>query len=147
MPDQVVRVTNGASLVVRSGVILGVGPAGPAGPVGPVGPEGPQGTILWTGPTPPSATSDPPPRDGDWWVDPGSPAGTGPTVGQVSIYDEPTDTWTLTTTEIRGPIGLTGPRGPQGIQGPQGNPGSASSGFAHFNDLLPAPGHPGYPHS
>lgn len=35
-----------------------------------------------------------------------------------------------------GPTGLAGPVGPAGPTGPQGPDGSASSGFAHYSDLL-----------
>lgn len=128
MPDQVIRVTNGASLVVRSGAILGVGPMGPVGPAGPVGPQGIQGTYLYTTPAAPTSASSPAPRTGDLWVNPAN--------GILSVYDATAGTWTAGTTSILGPVGPTGPQGIQGATGATGPTGSASGGFATFNALL-----------
>ena len=93
MPDQVVRVTNGSSLVVRTGSILGVGPSGPIGPQGPPGPTGIQGTIWFTGPTAPTSASNPAPRTGDLWIDPAS--------GNISTYSSATGNWTAGNTNIK----------------------------------------------
>jgi hypothetical protein len=41
--SNVVRLTNGTRIQVRTGVLAGVGPEGPLGPVGPAGPDGPAG--------------------------------------------------------------------------------------------------------
>lgn len=46
----VVRMVNGGTIQVRTGVIQGVGPQGPRGVIGPVGPDGPQGPTGDTGP-------------------------------------------------------------------------------------------------
>jgi hypothetical protein len=127
--DQVIRVTNGSSLIVRSGAILGVGPSGPIGPQGPIGPAGVQGTYLYFTPTPPTASYLPPPRTGDGWVDPAN--------GIISIYDLTTGNWTAGTTSIKGPQGVQGIQGATGPIGPAGPTGSAASGFNTFNDLLP----------
>ena len=129
MPDQVIRVTNGSSLVVRTGSILGVGPSGPIGPQGPPGPNGPQGTLIFTGPTPPGSSNTPAPRTGDLWVDPAT--------GILSTYSTATGNWTAGTTSIKGPQGIQGILGPTGPQGIQGLPGTAANGFNTFNDLLP----------
>jgi len=43
MASQVVRVGNGGTLTVRTGVIRGAGPIGPPGPLGPAGPQGDPG--------------------------------------------------------------------------------------------------------
>jgi hypothetical protein len=129
MPDQVVRVTNGSSLVVRTGSILGVGPSGPIGPQGSPGPQGVQGTILFTSPTPPPSNYSPAPRTGDLWVDPAT--------GLLSVYNSTTGNWVAGTTSIKGPQGIQGILGPTGPQGIQGIPGTAANGFNTFNDLLP----------
>lgn len=129
MPDQVIRVTNGSSLVVRSGAILGVGPSGPIGPQGPIGPVGVQGTYLYFTPTAPDSSYAPPPRTGDGWVDPAT--------GIISTYNSNTGNWTAGTTSIKGPQGVQGIVGPQGQQGLVGPPGSATGGFANFDALLP----------
>ena len=39
----VIRLVNGGTLQIRTGVLAGVGPEGPTGPVGPPGPDGAQG--------------------------------------------------------------------------------------------------------
>ena len=123
MPDQVVRVTNGSSLVVRTGTILGIGPSGPIGPAGPQGDKGPKGTVLYTTPIPPVTAS-----DGDLWVDPNN--------GVLSTFSATTGVWTVGTTSIKGPTGSQGIIGPAGPQGTQGIPGNAANGFATFNDIL-----------
>jgi len=51
MTSQVIRVPNGGSIQVRSGVLRGIGPAGPVGPVGPQGQQGDQGLQGDTGAT------------------------------------------------------------------------------------------------
>ena len=48
--SNVVRLVNGGTIQVRTGVLQGVGPQGPTGPVGPAGPDGPQGPTGETGP-------------------------------------------------------------------------------------------------
>lgn len=47
----VIRLVNGGSIQVRTGVIQGIGPQGPTGPVGPQGPDGEQGPVGAQGPT------------------------------------------------------------------------------------------------
>jgi hypothetical protein len=160
--SQVIRVTNGSSLVVRTGAILGIGPQGPIGPQGETGPQGVPGTYIWTGSAPPLAASVPPPRDQDWWINPGTSA-TDPNIGQISIYHAASNSWTVTNTSIRGPVGPTGPTGPlkegtitTGPAGsnaavqivgvppnqvinmtiPQGAAGNSTSGNATFDYLL-----------
>lgn len=46
----VVRLNNGGSIQVRTGVLQGIGPIGPRGLVGPTGPSGPTGPVGETGP-------------------------------------------------------------------------------------------------
>lgn len=46
----VIRLVNGGSIQVRTGVIQGVGPQGPRGLVGPAGPDGEQGPVGAQGP-------------------------------------------------------------------------------------------------
>jgi hypothetical protein len=132
MPDQVIRVTNGSSLVVRSGAILGVGPSGPIGPKGDKGDTGVPGTYLYTTATPPTASSypNPPgkPRNGDLWLDPAT--------GHIWQYSTSTLTWTDQVTSIKGPQGVQGVVGPTGPVGPIGPAGSAAGGFNTFNDIL-----------
>ena len=41
--SQVIRLSSGDTIQVRTGTIQGIGPQGPAGPSGPAGPAGPQG--------------------------------------------------------------------------------------------------------
>jgi hypothetical protein len=136
MPDQVIKVTNGSSLVVRTGAILGVGPQGPIGPSGPKGDIGIQGSILYFTPAPPVQTGQL--RTGDSWCDPNS--------GVISVYNAGTGNWTAGTTSIKGMQGIQGNQGIQGIVGPAGPQGSASGGFPTFNSLLqPGDQHPGYP--
>lgn len=43
MSSSIVRVGNGGTIQVRTGVIAGIGPTGPTGPTGPVGPQGIRG--------------------------------------------------------------------------------------------------------
>ena len=133
MPDQVIRVTNGSSLVVRSGAILGVGPSGPIGPQGPVGPQGSQGSYIYFTPTAPDQSYSPPPRTMDVWVDPAT--------GNISHYDANSGNWTVDQPpiSIKGPQGVQGIVGPQGQQGLVGPPGSASGGFVDFDSLLAPP--------
>ena len=50
MGGNAVRLVNGGSIQVRTGVLQGIGPQGPTGPVGPAGPEGPQGPVGEVGP-------------------------------------------------------------------------------------------------
>lgn len=49
MPN-VVRLVNGGTIQVRTGVLQGIGPVGPTGPVGPVGPQGVDGPTGPVGP-------------------------------------------------------------------------------------------------
>ena len=46
----VIRLTNGSTVMVRTGILAGVGPQGPRGLVGPQGPDGAQGPKGDTGP-------------------------------------------------------------------------------------------------
>lgn len=46
----VIRLTNGGTIQVRTGVLAGVGPAGPRGLIGPPGPDGPSGPQGEVGP-------------------------------------------------------------------------------------------------
>lgn len=46
----VLKLTNGSTLQVRTGVLAGVGPSGPRGVVGAQGPDGPPGPVGETGP-------------------------------------------------------------------------------------------------
>lgn len=46
----VIRLVNGGTLQIRTGVLAGVGPEGPTGPVGPPGPDGAQGPVGPQGP-------------------------------------------------------------------------------------------------
>ena len=46
----VVRLVNGGSIQVRTGVMQGIGPRGATGPAGPPGPQGDQGPVGDTGP-------------------------------------------------------------------------------------------------
>jgi hypothetical protein len=48
--SNVVRLVNGGSIQVRTGVMQGIGPQGPQGPAGPQGIQGEQGPIGETGP-------------------------------------------------------------------------------------------------
>jgi hypothetical protein len=48
--SNVVRLVNGGSIQVRTGVMQGIGPRGATGPAGPQGPQGDQGSIGETGP-------------------------------------------------------------------------------------------------
>lgn len=48
--SNVVRLVNGGTIQVRTGVLQGIGPQGPTGPVGPAGPEGPLGLTGPAGP-------------------------------------------------------------------------------------------------
>lgn len=50
MSSQVVRLTTGDVIQVRTGVIQGIGPQGPVGPTGPQGSTGPDGVQGLTGP-------------------------------------------------------------------------------------------------
>lgn len=43
MSSQVIRISSGEVIQVRTGVVQGIGPQGPIGPTGSVGPAGPQG--------------------------------------------------------------------------------------------------------
>lgn len=124
MPDQVIRVSNGASLVVRSGAVLGVGPQGPTGPKGETGDQGIQGTFWLQGTAQPTSGM----REGDLWVRPSD--------GVVFRYDG--SAWVNQNYNLRGPTGPQGVVGPAGPVGPQGPTGSASSGFVSYNDLLQA---------
>lgn len=129
MPDQVIRVVNGASLIVRTGAILGVGPSGPIGPQGETGPQGVRGTVWIISSTTPTQEPDGEDlKDGDLWPD---------STGKVWMFNEGTGLWENQNYSIRGPTGPAGPIGPQGVVGPAGPTGSASSGFNTFNDLLP----------
>lgn len=51
MSSQVIRVSSGETIQVRTGVIQGIGPQGPVGPTGPQGETGPQGAQGVPGPT------------------------------------------------------------------------------------------------
>ena len=51
MSSQVVRISSGEVIQVRTGVIQGIGPQGPVGPTGPRGETGPQGPQGIAGPT------------------------------------------------------------------------------------------------
>lgn len=51
MSSQVVRISSGEIIQVRTGVIQGIGPQGPVGPTGPRGESGPQGPQGIAGPT------------------------------------------------------------------------------------------------
>lgn len=51
MSSQVIRVSSGETIQVRTGVIQGIGPQGPRGATGPRGEEGPQGPQGIPGPT------------------------------------------------------------------------------------------------
>lgn len=46
----VIKLVNGGTIQVRTGVLAGIGPAGPRGPVGPRGIDGPQGPLGPQGP-------------------------------------------------------------------------------------------------
>src|SRR5215831_16919166 len=127
MADQVIRITNGASLVVRTGAILGVGPQGPIGPQGPVGAQGIQGTIMFTTPTAPTSGM----RDGDLWVN--------PSTGILSVYNATSGNWVAGSTSIKGPQGIQGPVGPTGPSG------AAAAGFATYDLLLPSANRPAIP--
>ena len=48
--SNVIRLTNGGAIQVRTGVIQGIGPQGPTGVAGPQGADGPQGPTGDTGP-------------------------------------------------------------------------------------------------
>jgi len=50
MSGNIIRLTNGGSIQVRTGVLQGVGPVGPRGQVGPPGPDGPAGPPGESGP-------------------------------------------------------------------------------------------------
>jgi hypothetical protein len=50
MAGNVIRLSNGGKIQVRTGVLQGIGPQGPRGLVGPAGPDGPQGLQGDTGP-------------------------------------------------------------------------------------------------
>lgn len=51
MSDNVVRLSSGSTIVVRTGVLSGIGPSGPVGPAGPEGPQGGAGPQGVPGPT------------------------------------------------------------------------------------------------
>lgn len=51
MSSQVIRVSSGETIQVRTGVIQGIGPQGPVGPTGPQGTTGPAGPQGIPGPT------------------------------------------------------------------------------------------------
>src|SRR4051794_25771678 len=48
--SNVIKLVNGGTIQVRTGVMAGVGPAGQRGLVGPAGPDGPQGPVGPEGP-------------------------------------------------------------------------------------------------
>src|SRR4051812_37067117 len=47
--SNVIRLVNGGTIQVRTGVLAGIGPSGPRGLIGETGPDGPQGPVGETG--------------------------------------------------------------------------------------------------